>query len=141
VFRKIPHKKAIQRELVLPSGLTAPGDSGGQVVLSDTGEAVGMIAGGSRLRGSNSYIVQYAQDMQSLCRDVIHPTTTDVVIARNKEETHGDYVVHSGGLGRGINHNWYRYLACGLDQAASAKGEVVTDQWVPSKVWQNWQMP
>jgi hypothetical protein len=64
--------------LILPSGLTAPGDSGSLVAFSATGEAVGMIVGGSKLLGSNSYMVQYAQDMQSLCRDVIHPAGYDV---------------------------------------------------------------
>jgi len=78
----MPHKKATQRELVFPSGLTPPGDSGSVVVLSDTGEAVGMVVGGSRLSWFELLHRAVWQDMQSVCRDVIHPAATAVVIDR-----------------------------------------------------------
>jgi hypothetical protein len=59
--------------ILVPSGATADGDSGGLVTLACSGEAVGMIVGASTLPHSNVFAVQYVQDMQSICRDIIQP--------------------------------------------------------------------
>jgi hypothetical protein len=59
--------------LVLPSGLTSQGDSGGILILDSEQAVVGMMVGGSRTPNSTSYMAQYAEDMESLERDVLAP--------------------------------------------------------------------
>ena len=59
--------------MLLPSGIVSQGDSGAALLLNSDQSALGMVVGGSRFDGSDSYLVQYAHDMESLQRDVLSP--------------------------------------------------------------------
>ena len=59
--------------LVVPSGLISQGDSGAILVLRNSRQVAGIIVGGSRVLTSTTYMAQYAQDMESIDRDVLQP--------------------------------------------------------------------
>jgi hypothetical protein len=59
--------------MLLPSGLVSQGDSGGVLLLDSDQSVLGMVVGGSRFDESDSYLVQYAHDMDSLQREALTP--------------------------------------------------------------------
>ena len=56
--------------IFVPGQLGMEGDSGSAVITPD-GEALGILVGGSRLKGSRAFAALYVQDLESIERDVL----------------------------------------------------------------------